>query len=845
MFVFVVHVLYMNPTTVLRCQAGTGSDDLVVGVVVSTGIRTNKGQLIAHILNPVEMVFKYDEEFVAVFAMLFMFGLILFGIVMVLFSVNGTSKSTVIKFCTGVFTVSQLISPLLPLSLVVGQAAASERLSKNLQIFCVNPKRIAICGKIRLCAFDKTGTLTKEGLDFLGVRTIDKRNVRFTQKSIRKSDEIRNDNDQEHMCWALATTHAITKFGEELVGNQVEVKMFTASGWQLIESPYQPPLVRGFAGGRTLDLIIEKRFEFDHAKMTMSVLVRDPSSGDVHAFCKGASEKVELACTPETIPSNFSEVSKVDSMNGCYALALAHKNLGQVSSARVSEMLRDDVEQGLTCIGLILFRNELKHDSAQALTLLREGDVRSIMITGDNAQTGYYVAKASTMMKKERRVVLLDANKAGLFWKEMGFQDGSSEVSAWSFNHVCERAEDGDIELACTGKGWAVLVEQGLASRTLLNTRIFARVSPDQKAEIIKMHVEKGLVCAMCGDGGNDCGALRVAHAGLALSEAEASVCSPFTSKSKSVMSMVDLLREGRCALATNLSNYKFIISYGQSYIICKFGYTYFDATPCSLDYLVIDVIIILSLTYALTKCEALPTLKRDRPSSSVLGPYTVASVIGTTLINFLFAVGALQMMTAEDNYIEWPLMCADSNFWYQLGDNWEASVTMTVFFFQLFHIGFIHGFGGRMRQSVWHNKLLCALIFSFYVGFSFLILSDANDFTRLFHYPSFNYNDVGTETNAWQNYQGGDPASCEEIGEPYPCPAAEAECLIDYPGCPCGVGTGPTDYGMSFDFRFRLLVLCIANQVVNTLFFLLVIEGPGRTWYMKNYYRAKLELRL
>lgn len=44
-----------------------------------------------------------------------------------------------------------------------------------------------------------------------------------------------------------------------------------------------------------------------------------------------------------------------------------------------------------------------------------------------------------------------------------------------------------------------------------------------------------------------DCGALRAAHAGIALSEAEASVVSPFTSHTKSPMSVVDLLKEGMC----------------------------------------------------------------------------------------------------------------------------------------------------------------------------------------------------------------------------------------------------------------------------------------------------------
>jgi cation-transporting ATPase 13A2 len=56
----------------------------------------------------------------------------------------------------------------------------------------------------------------------------------------------------------------------------------------------------------------------------------------------------------------------------------------------------------------------------------------------------------------------------------------------------------------------------------------------------------------MCGDGANDCGALKTADVGLSLSEAEASIAAPFTSRIPDISSVVILLREGRCALTTS-----------------------------------------------------------------------------------------------------------------------------------------------------------------------------------------------------------------------------------------------------------------------------------------------------
>ena len=66
----------------------------------------------------------------------------------------------------------------------------------------------------------------------------------------------------------------------------------------------------------------------------------------------------------------------------------------------------------------------------------------------------------------------------------------------------------------------------------------------------------------MCGDGANDCGALKTASVGISLSEAEASIAAPFTSKVHEISCVIALLREGKAALATSFQAFKFIELY-------------------------------------------------------------------------------------------------------------------------------------------------------------------------------------------------------------------------------------------------------------------------------------------
>ena len=52
-----------------------------------------------------------------------------------------------------------------------------------------------------------------------------------------------------------------------------------------------------------------------------------------------------------------------------------------------------------------------------------------------------------------------------------------------------------------------------------MRTSVFARVKPNQKAKIISIYQSTNKITGMCGDGANDCGALKQAEIGLSLSE--------------------------------------------------------------------------------------------------------------------------------------------------------------------------------------------------------------------------------------------------------------------------------------------------------------------------------------
>ncbi len=100
-----------------------------------------------------------------------------------------------------------------------------------------------------------------------------------------------------------------------------------------------------------------------------------------------------------------------------------------------------------------------------------------------------------------------------------------------------------NTSIALTGEVWDYVLKNDPMSALeyAKRTKVFGRCTPNDKVSIVSSFAEMGEIVLMCGDGGNDCGALKAAHAGIALSDAEASVVAPFTSLDKSILSVTEV----------------------------------------------------------------------------------------------------------------------------------------------------------------------------------------------------------------------------------------------------------------------------------------------------------------
>ncbi|KAI8148399.1 hypothetical protein BJV82DRAFT_592002 [Fennellomyces sp. T-0311] len=798
-------------TTVMQITPASG-EKRVQALALRTGITSEKGMLIHKILFPSPVSFIFNEHIKVAICILLLWGGIAFAL-----SLWWMGRGNITSWFYGVFIMSQIFSPLLPAAFTINQSVSAARMRRK-KILCLDLPRINLSGKVRIFCFDKTGTLTREGLEFYGaVMRPDALDGTFED---RVDDPLAMNKT---LAMGIATCHAVTKVKDQFIGNPVDIESFNAMNWELLP-PADPQYLDTLSppasdpNEKPTPVHVLRRFEFVHARASQSVAVLDPNTQRVHVFLKGSFERVKHLSVEETVPTHYDQTAANYAREGCYVLSLAHRDLGvlgeDITMEAIKTMTRDELEMGCHFTGFVLFRNMLKHDTTDAIAQLKGGDTRVVMITGDTALTGIFIARQCGMIEAHQRVFLGDYVNGALVWHDVdsGKQTDVDQV----LEDDLHEEHNKQVELAVTGRAFEQLIAQNKMRKYLLHTRVFARMTPSDKVQCVRLHMEKG-VTGMCGDGGNDCGALRAAHVGLALSEAEASIVSPFSTNNRSIMQCVELLRQGRAALATSFANYKFIIFYGECMASWELLMFYFTVIAPESIWITIDGFIVTFMTFAITQLQPAKVLSPSRPTAKPIGPYTLASILGVVFINFWFISGAVIYLFQQDWFTcnEFDGAAVDSARWWLLGDNFESEVISMVIVMQFFHNAALTNFGSVFRQSWYRNYVLVLFWCCFFTSTSYIILADPNPYGCIFRI------NCGTDT------------VLESLGYPKP------SWYIDEYNSPIGHNVMP------HSFRWGLWGLIVGNMVATVIWERFIVQGLIRRWAINRNKRQPPKNRI
>ncbi|MDQ2796014.1 MAG: HAD-IC family P-type ATPase, partial [Actinomycetota bacterium] len=203
---------------------------------------------------------------------------------------------------------------------------------------------------------------------------------------------------------------------------------------------------------------------FDHERNMMSVLV-EKSGGERTLITKGAPEAVLDRCVEVDEQARAALAVEFDAGNRVIAVAT------RIMTENRSPATTDEHDLRLT--GFLVFLDPPKPDAAAALRRLSAMGIAVKVITGDNSAVAVKVCR------------------------DLGLPKGA----------------------ALTGADVAALDDDALAS-AIGSTTVFARVSPEDKARIVRVQRRSGGAVAFLGDGVNDALALHAADVGISVDSA-------------------------------------------------------------------------------------------------------------------------------------------------------------------------------------------------------------------------------------------------------------------------------------------------------------------------------------
>lgn len=498
---------------------GEVSCPVIIGYAARTGFGTLQGKLVRTMIYSSEHVSANNFEAFLFIGFLLIFALIAAGYVLVKgVEDEGRSRYKLLLECTLIIT--SVVPPELPMELSMAVNNSLQELSKY-AIFCMEPFRIPLAGKIDICCFDKTGTLTAENLIVEGVAGLDESDRSKVLTDIKQLNQTVKSVMGTRAQKVMSACHSLFLVREgQIAGDPMEKATLEFMDWNLSASDVVSSRSKSSA---VTSYQICHRFPFSSALKRMSVIVKDNSNSNLFVAVKGAPEVLQgmFVDAPEWYETVFTSLAQ----SGARVIALGYKDYKLPStSATFKHAQRNDIEKALHFCGFLVFRCPLKKDSKSALKLLRNSSHQIIMITGDNALTAIHTAKELDMIPKDNQVLLFetdDEEKLKVICADSGKAVDWLDSLKVSSSDALKEMKKRNISLCFTGNGYDVLARDNpeLSLCLLPQTSIFARTSPIQKETILARLKSPPLSfhTLMCGDGTNDVGALKQAHIGVAL----------------------------------------------------------------------------------------------------------------------------------------------------------------------------------------------------------------------------------------------------------------------------------------------------------------------------------------